>query len=89
VTPPVDKRAQVLQVTDHKADCLEVRLLMSAKDGPTLFDLRCEIRESMLDWIRRNQPEALVRGRWLPAAALELVTPSPTESILTGQTAIR
>ncbi len=80
-----DKRAQVLQVTDHKADCLEVRLLMSAKDGPTLFDLRCEIRESMLDWIRRNQPEALVRERWLSAAPLELVTPSPA----TGQTPIR
>lgn len=75
-----DKRAQVLQVTDHRADCVEVRLLMSAKDGPTLFDLRCEIRESMLDWIRRNQPEALVRGRWIPAGPLELARPSPADA---------
>ncbi|MDE8653024.1 mechanosensitive ion channel family protein [Novosphingobium album (ex Liu et al. 2023)] len=58
-----DQRAQTLQVTDTSDDSIEVRLLMSAKDGPTLFDLRCEIRESMLDWIRRNQPEALTRRR--------------------------
>ncbi|MBB4857585.1 small-conductance mechanosensitive channel [Novosphingobium chloroacetimidivorans] len=67
-----DKRAQILQVTDHSADAMEVRLLMSAKDGPTLFDLRCEIREGMIDWIRRNQPEALVRRRMLPVSPLEL-----------------
>jgi small-conductance mechanosensitive channel len=67
-----DKRAQILQVTDHKTEAMEVRLLMSAKDGPTLFDLRCEIRESMLDWIRRNQPEALVRTRLLPVGAVEI-----------------
>jgi small-conductance mechanosensitive channel len=66
-----DKRAQILQVTDHKTEAMEVRLLMSAKDGPTLFDLRCEIRESMLDWIRRNQPDALVRTRLLPVAPVE------------------
>jgi small-conductance mechanosensitive channel len=60
-----DKRAQILQVTDHSAEAMEVRLLLSAKDGPTLFDLRCEIRESMIDWIRRNQPDALVRRRTL------------------------
>jgi small-conductance mechanosensitive channel len=69
-----DNRAQILQVTDHKIEAMEVRLLMSAKDGPTLFDLRCEIRESMLDWIRRNQPQALVRTRLLPVAPVELAT---------------
>jgi len=67
-----DKRAQVLQVTDCKDEAIEVRLLMSAKDGPTLFDLRCEIRESMMDWIRRNQPEALVRRRTLPVGPVEM-----------------
>jgi hypothetical protein len=62
----------VLQVTDCKDSAIEVRLLMSARDGPTLFDLRCEIREAMMDWIRRNQPEALVRRRTLPVAPVEL-----------------
>ena len=58
-----DQRAQALQITETTADAIEMRLLMSAKDGPTLFDLRCGIRESMLDWIRTNQSRAIVRRR--------------------------
>lgn len=67
-----DRRAQILQVTDCRDQTLEVRLLMSARDGPTLFDLRCEIREGMMDWIRREQPEALARRRQLQVAPMEL-----------------
>jgi small-conductance mechanosensitive channel len=77
-----DKRSQVLQVTDCDNEAIEVRLLMSAKDGPTLFDLRCEIRESMLDWIRREMPQALVRRRTLPVAPVELAAgPSMAEAM--------
>lgn len=71
-----DRRAQVLQVTDCRDQTLEVRLLMSAKDGPTLFDLRCEIREGMMDWIRRELPEAFARRRQLQVAPMEL-SPAP------------
>lgn len=77
-----DGRAQVLQVTDHNADAMEVRLLMSARDGPTLFDLRCAMREHMLDWVRREMPEAMVRRRTLPVAPVELAAGSSiTEAI--------
>lgn len=79
-----DRRAQILQVTDQKADAIEIRLLLSAKDGPTLFDLRCEIREGMLDWIRRNQPEALVRQRILPVAPLELAAGASMAEVISG-----
>jgi small-conductance mechanosensitive channel len=58
-----DKRVQVVQVTDASAGSIEVRLLMSARDAPTLFDLRCEIRESMLAWLRENQPGAIAFSR--------------------------
>jgi small-conductance mechanosensitive channel len=64
-----DGKAQILQVTDTRPEALEVRLLMSAKDSPTLFDLRCELREGMMDWVRREMPEAVVRRRYLPAEA--------------------
>jgi len=70
-----DKQAQILQVTDATPDAIEVRLLMSAKDSPTLFDLRCEIREAMMDWIRVNQPEAIVRRRLLAANPIEAAGP--------------
>ncbi|MFK4871761.1 mechanosensitive ion channel family protein [Novosphingobium sp. ZW T3_23] len=79
-----DKRAQVLQVTDCKDEAIEVRLLMSARDGPTLFDLRCELRESMMDWIRSNQPEALVRRRTLPVAPVELGASAGLAELVAG-----
>lgn len=79
-----DRRAQVLQVTDCKDSAIEVRLLMSAKDGPTLFDLRCELREGMMDWIRRNQPEALVRRRTLPVAPVELEATAGLAELVTA-----
>jgi hypothetical protein len=79
-----DGRSQVLQVTDVRDETLEVRLLMSARDGPTLFDLRCEIREGMIDWIRRNQPEALVRSRLMPVAPVELAGPSMADAFVAG-----
>lgn len=77
-----DRRAQVLQVTDCRDTTLEVRLLMSAKDGPTLFDLRCDLRETMMNFIRRDMPEALARRRTLqtvvPAAP---ASPAPRATI--------
>jgi len=58
-----DKRVQVVQVTETTLDSIEVRLLMSAKDAPTAFDLRCNIREGMLAFIRENMPEAIAVRR--------------------------
>jgi small-conductance mechanosensitive channel len=76
-----DRRAQVLQVTDCREMVLEIRLLMSAKDGPTLFDLRCALRESMMDFIRRDMPEALSRRRQQAIAPLDApalaISPTP------------
>lgn len=70
--PLFDGRAQVVQVTDHLPEAMEVRLLMSARDGPTLFDLRCFVREHMLDWIRREMPDVLVRRRTLQVGPVEV-----------------
>lgn len=63
--PRWDGRVQVTQVTETTRDAKEVRLLMSAKDSPTLFDLRCDIREGITDWITENCPEAFARNRIL------------------------
>ncbi len=52
-----DGRVRVVQVTETTRDSIEVRLLMSAKDSPTLFDLRCDIREGMLEWLADNRPQ--------------------------------
>ena len=60
-----DGRVKVLQVTDASFDAVEVRLLMSAADAGTAFDLRCEVREAMLAIIRDKMPEAIARRRIL------------------------
>jgi small-conductance mechanosensitive channel len=61
--PRWDGRVQVAQVTETHRDAIELRLLMSAADSGVLFDLRCDIREAMLDWIADNCPDALPRNR--------------------------
>lgn len=58
-----DGRVAILQVTDHRADALELRGLLSARNAGIAFDLRCEVREAMLDFLRTAMPDALVRRR--------------------------
>ncbi|MBB3349196.1 mechanosensitive ion channel family protein [Sphingomonas sp. BK069] len=64
--PRWDKRFWNLQVTDTKPDgSIELRGLMTARDASTAFDLRCDVREALLAYIRAEMPEALLRRRVL------------------------
>ena len=54
-----DRRVCVAQVTDAGESTLQVRLLVSARNSGDLFDLRCVVRERMVDWLRRAHPDAL------------------------------
>jgi small-conductance mechanosensitive channel len=58
-----DKRVAVLQVTDMNRDVVELRILMSGRDGSELFEMRCDVREAVLRHIAVNTPEALNRNR--------------------------
>lgn len=64
-TPLWDKKVQVLQVTDIKERTVELRCLMSARDSPSAFDLRCLVREKMLGFIQSHYPETLPKTRVL------------------------
>jgi small-conductance mechanosensitive channel len=64
-TPLWDRRVAVLQVTDAVGGMVHVRILVTAVDAPTLFDLRCFLREEMIRWMRQHLPEALPRTRVL------------------------
>ncbi|MCB1176001.1 MAG: mechanosensitive ion channel [Leptospiraceae bacterium] len=44
-----DKKVNVLQVTESKENCMEIRILVSAKNSPTAWDLRVHIREKMIE----------------------------------------
>jgi small-conductance mechanosensitive channel len=58
-----DRNSQVLQVTDCTEKTMKIRLLMSARDSPTAWDLRCLVREKMLVFIQQNYPESLPKTR--------------------------
>ncbi|MBD8044655.1 mechanosensitive ion channel family protein [Arthrobacter sp. Sa2BUA2] len=59
-----DGRTSVLQVTDAVQGLVRVRILVSAPDSGTLFDLRCLVRESMVSFLQQNHPSALPRQRF-------------------------
>lgn len=50
-------------VTDAKEHTLEVRAMASAADGDQAWFLRCEIREKLIEFIRKNYPKSLPRLR--------------------------
>jgi small-conductance mechanosensitive channel len=58
-----DKRVFVVQVTDFRSDCVEIRILASADTSPRLFDLRCEIREKLLFFLQDRYPGSFPRVR--------------------------
>ncbi len=47
-----DRRVQVLQVTNLTEKAVELRALVSARDGGALFGLRCLVREKLLAWLQ-------------------------------------
>ncbi|WP_137144902.1 mechanosensitive ion channel family protein [Mycolicibacterium sp. CR10] len=61
--PLWDSRVGVLQVTDAVDGYVRVRMLVSAPNAGALFDLRCDVREGMVEWLQREQPGALPRRR--------------------------
>lgn len=62
--PLWDQKDWTLQVTDVLPNGLvELRALMSAADSPSAWDLKCDVREHLVTYIRTNFPDALPRFR--------------------------
>jgi small-conductance mechanosensitive channel len=62
-SPLWDGRVAAVQVTDASERTMLVRCLMSAADSGKMFDLRCEVREAMIVFLRDHLPGALPRER--------------------------
>jgi small-conductance mechanosensitive channel len=52
-----------LQVTDSKEKTMELRTLVSAADSSLAWDLRCEVREKLIEFIQKKYPDALPKTR--------------------------
>lgn len=74
--PLFDGRVKNVQVTDATPTALELRLMLSARDSGTLWDLRVAMREEMLDWLRREMPDAVARQRLETTAPVSVTAPA-------------
>ena len=80
-----DGRASVLQVTDATGGLVRVRILVTAVDAPTLFDLRCFVREEMVEWLQGQDPAAIPRSRVQMVEAEPRKKSKPVEKTHTDQ----
>ncbi len=58
-----DQRVALIQVTNADRATIEVRALVSAANSGAAWDLRCEVREKMIDYLKEHHPACLPRMR--------------------------
>ncbi len=58
-----DKRVCTLQVTDSTEKTIQLRILVSAIDSSRLWDLRCYVREKIIQFLQKNYPDSLPKLR--------------------------
>ncbi|MGV8831214.1 MAG: mechanosensitive ion channel family protein [Devosia sp.] len=62
-SPLWDKNIAHVQLTELRETNIEVRILVTARDAPRAFDLRCEVREKLITFLQQQYPDALPRIR--------------------------
>ncbi|MFN2099555.1 mechanosensitive ion channel family protein [Altererythrobacter sp. MF3-039] len=58
-----DGRTATALMTEAYPESIELRLAMSSATIGNLFTLRCLVREHMIEWLREEMPDALIRHR--------------------------
>lgn len=69
-SPLWDGRVAGITVTEATGGMVRLRPLVSARNASDLWDLRVLVREKLVDWVRREMPEAL------PVQRIEVAPPS-------------
>ncbi len=62
-TPLWSGKVVVLQVTHALATTIELRALVSERNSGETWDLRCYVREKMIEFLQEEYPDALPRQR--------------------------
>ncbi|MFZ4287090.1 mechanosensitive ion channel family protein [Variovorax sp. HJSM1_2] len=78
-SPDWDGRLCKVQITDTNERAMRVRVLATSSDSDKNWDLRCAVREGLLDFIQREYPQCLPLVRTepderTPPAALDLAS---------------
>ncbi len=58
-----DRVTKVIQVTESTEKSMQLRVLVSAPDSPSAWDLRCLVREKLIKFIQDKYPEYLPLAR--------------------------
>lgn len=86
--PLWDRRSSALQITDATGGLVRVRIVVTAQNAGALWDLRCNVREAMIEWLHEKRPEALPRTRVSmieqPARSRRRAPSSPHEGVFSG-----
>lgn len=61
--PEWDGRVCIIQVVEAGERALQLRTLVSARNAGECFDLRCHVREGLIDFIQHSYPEYLPHVR--------------------------
>ncbi|AKJ31433.1 mechanosensitive ion channel family protein [Caldimonas brevitalea] len=61
--PQWDGRLCLLQVTDVTPQAVQLRVLVTSRSSGENWDLRCAVREALVDFMRREYPQFLPRMR--------------------------
>ncbi|NHF59630.1 mechanosensitive ion channel [Flavobacteriaceae bacterium TP-CH-4] len=65
-----DKKEADLLVTDSDSRAMQLRATFSAKNATDVWNLRCDIREQLISFIRENHPNALPKIRMVDLQAV-------------------
>ena len=83
-----DRRTWSVQVTDITAQGVQLRIAMSAPSSGASWDLRCEVREGLLKFLRERYPESFPRVRVEAATAPLELPPDWAEQAVTPSTSV-
>jgi len=94
-SPDWDKRLALLQVTEAGERAMQVRALVTAADAPKAWDLRCHVREHLVNFVQQHYPGYLPQLRLVSDEAAapgreagrtdDVVRPNPTPAQLLGE----
>lgn len=71
--PEWDKRLCLLQVVEAGESSMQLRVLVSSANSGLNWDLRCKVREALVDFMQREYPQHL------PMMRAELAEPAPAK----------
>lgn len=74
-----DGRVCLLQVVDSNERAMQIRVIASSASAGEGFDLRCELREGLIAFLQRTQPQALprLRAEWQEIGSAQSAAETP------------